>query len=274
LSIRQETGFADLCEDTRSGFRNAVDLVLIHNEKDVRGNQPRAVLNDLTIVLAVAAWERFVVDVQALGTRKWTGPGHHRKTDGIAYLGHPSDPAKPGPARMILDHASGGRLPADWTVVSFWDWRGKSPRSLRKLDGGTEMAQLAEQADAWIRLRNSVMHRCMAQDLKDPYWKSDADSHTIQAGWARAVLALFLQLTDQAIAAIAAEAGFPQPDVYRLPEEWFLSEAPAGLRGVREPNVLWGGHALAYALLAQGPRIHTPPTRHDVLPAGVAAPAR
>ena len=34
----------------------------------------------------------------------------------------------------------------------------------------------------------------MAQDLKDPYWKSDADSYTIQTGWARAVLALFLQL--------------------------------------------------------------------------------
>jgi hypothetical protein len=83
----------DLCDDTRNGFRNAVDLVLIHNEKDVRG-------------------ERFVVDVQALGTRKWTAPGRHRKTDGIAYLGHPSDLAKPGSARVIMDHASGGRLPA------------------------------------------------------------------------------------------------------------------------------------------------------------------
>jgi hypothetical protein len=107
--MREETGFADLCDDTRNGLRNAVDLVLIHNEKDVRGKQPRAVLNDLTVVLAVAAWERFVVDVQALGTRKWTGPGHHRKTDGIAYLGHPGDPAKPGPARIILDHASNSR---------------------------------------------------------------------------------------------------------------------------------------------------------------------
>ncbi len=248
--MAQEAEFADLCDDTCNGFRNALDLVLIHNEKDVRGKQPRAVLNDLTVVIAVAAWERFVVDMQALGAQQWTGAGLHKKQNGIAYLGQKSDPAKPGPARMILDRVSGGRLPADWAVVSFLDWRGKSPRNSRKLDGGPQIAQLAEQADAWIRLRNSVAHRCMAQDLKDPYWKSDADSHTIQAGWARAVLALFLQLTDQAIAAIAAEAGFPQPDLYRFPEEWFLDEAPAGLRGVSEPNILWGGYALTYVRLA------------------------
>ena len=244
LNAAQESEFSELCRDTYNGFRNALDLVLIHNEKDVRGKQPRAVLNDLTVLFAVAAWERFVVDVQALGARKWTGAGLHKKADGIAYLGQKDDHARPGPARVILDHASGGRLPANWTIASFGDWRGKSPRSVRKLHGSCDIAQLAEQADAWIRLRNSVAHRCMAQDLKDPYWKSDADSHTIQAGWARAVLALFLQLTDQAIAAIAAEAGFPQPELYRLPGEWFLDEAPAGLRGVEEPNVLWGGYAL------------------------------
>lgn len=88
----------------------------------------------------------------------------------------------------------------------------------------------------------------MAQDFQDPYWKSDAKSHTIQAGWARTVLALFLQLTDQAIAAIAAEAGFLQPRPYRLPPEWFLDEAPAGLRGTKELNTLWGGYALMHPI--------------------------
>jgi hypothetical protein len=244
VDASQETEFAELCRDTSLGFSNAIDLVLIHNEKDVRGTQPQAVLNDLTVLLAVAAWERFVVDVQALGTRQWTAAGLHTKANGIAYLGQKEHPESPGAARIILERASGGRLPADWTVTSFGDYIGKSPRIPRTLAGDKDIAQLAEQADAWIRLRNSVAHRCMAQDLQDPYWKSDAKSHTIQAGWARAVLALFLQLSDQAIAAIAAEAGFPQPEPYRLPPEWFLDEAPAGLRGTKEPNILWGGHAL------------------------------
>lgn len=86
IDASQETQFAELCRDTSFGFRDSVDLVLIHNEEDVRGIQPRAVLNDLTVLLAVAAWERFVVDVQALGVRQWSAAGLHRKADGIAYL--------------------------------------------------------------------------------------------------------------------------------------------------------------------------------------------
>jgi hypothetical protein len=57
IDASQETQFAELCRDTSLGFRNSVDLVLIHNEEDVRGIQPRAVLNDLTVLLAVAAWD-------------------------------------------------------------------------------------------------------------------------------------------------------------------------------------------------------------------------
>jgi hypothetical protein len=248
VDATQEAEFAELCRDTFLGFRNAIDLVLIHNEEDVRGVQPRAVLNDLTVLLAVAAWERFVVDVRALPARQWITAGLHKKVDGIAYLGQKDYPARPGPARTILERAPGGRLPGAWTVTSFGDYRGKSPRIPRCLAGDLDVAELAEQADAWIRLRNSVAHRCMAQDLQDPYWKSDAKSHTIQAGWARAVLALFLQISDQAIAAIAAEARFPQPRLYRLPPEWFLDEAPAGLRGTTEPNILWGGSALMHPI--------------------------
>lgn len=244
IDASQEAQFTELCRDTSVGFHNAVDLVLIHNEEEVRGIQPRAVLNDLTVLLAVAAWERFVVDVQALSTRQWTAVGLHPKANGVAYLGQKDHPGSPGPARTILGLVSGGSLPADWTVISFGDYRGRSPRIPRTLDGSRNIALLAEQSDAWVRLRNSVAHRCMAQDLQDPYWKSDADSHTIQAGWARTVLSLFLQLTDQAIASIAAQAGFPQPKRYSLPPEWFLAEAPEGLRGTKEPNVLWGGYAL------------------------------
>lgn len=61
---------------------------------------------------------------------------------------------------------------------------------------------------------------------------------TIQAGWARTVLAVFPQLTNQAIVAIAAEARFERPEQYQLPAAWFAAEAPDGLRGVQHPGAL------------------------------------
>ena len=85
----------------------------------------------------------------------------------------------------------------------------------------------------------------MPQDLeKELYFESDAMAHTIQSGWARIVLAVFLQLTDQAIVAIADEAGFSGRDKFRLPRQWFEGSEPIGVRGVKQPGVLWGGHAL------------------------------
>lgn len=247
LHSGQQPEFGELWSDTRRGFRDALDLVLIHNEKNVRGEQPRAVLNPLTVLLAVAAWERFVVNVEALGARQWQAPGLHKKANEIAYLGRDKAPAKSGRARDVLAGASGGRLPVRWVVRSFGSWTGKSPRTARDLDAGHDMTDLAEQADAGIRLRNSVAHRCMAQDGQAPYWDSDADTHTIQAGSARAILAFYLQLTDQALVTLADAAGFLRPEEYCLPEEWFLSETPAGVRGVEKSNVLWGGYELIHS---------------------------
>lgn len=243
LSADQEPQFAELCGDARAGLTEAIDLVLIHNEKEVRGVQPRATLNPLTVLLAVSAWERFVADVRALACNKWRGVGLHSAENGGAYLGQRDDPTRPGKARTTLEAVSGDRLPDAWQVRTFRGWRGKHPQQAALLTGN-DPSGLATEVDEWIRLRNAVAHRCLPQNGLDPYRKADAKAHTIQAGWARTVLAVMLQLTDQAIAAIAEEAGYSRPDRFRLPVQWFEAEAPAGLRGVTEPGVLWGGFPL------------------------------
>ncbi|MGW5647975.1 hypothetical protein [Saccharopolyspora sp. NPDC003762] len=142
----------------------------------------------------------------------------------------------------VLSGASGGRLPTVWKVRTFERYRGKNPQSPVELRG-TDLEVLSKEVSAWITLRNKVAHRCMPQ-ITDPYFDSDAASPTIQAGWARTVLAVFLQLTNQTIVAIAAEARFERPEQYLLPAAWFAAETPAGLRGVQHPGALWGGHEL------------------------------
>lgn len=248
LSTEQERHFTEVCADARTGFRNAIDLVLIHNERTVRGNQPRTTLNPLTVLLAVSAWERFVVDLRALALGEWGKPGlarPDRRASRVAWLGHPNNPARPGHAQQLIAELTGHRLPGSWMVRSFDGWAGTRPQVARELSG-TAPVELADQVDAWIRLRNAVAHRALAQDeAAGPYFESDAaNSHTIQAGWARTVLAVFLQLTDQAIVAVAAAAGFARATRHRLPAQWFAGDPPAVLRGVTEPGALWGGYAL------------------------------
>ncbi|PWU50783.1 hypothetical protein DLJ47_23310 [Micromonospora sp. S4605] len=238
LTPQQRSAFIEICADAKAGFEDALDLVLIHNERDVRGNQPRRKLNPLTVLLAVAAWERFVVDVGALSRGQWSEPGRHKKENRDAYL---------DAALKVLGPASGEALPGAWRIRAFSRWRGKCPEGAVTLDCSDpeQMAELQRDVHAWINLRNKVAHRCMAQDLiSGPYYRSDAETHTIQAGEARAALAEMLQLVDQSILAIVAASGFPKPDRFRLPAAWFQEEPPAGLRGVEEPGALWGGYSL------------------------------
>ncbi|MDI3417993.1 hypothetical protein [Streptomyces luteolus] len=73
-------------------------------------------------------------------------------------------------------------------------------------------------------------------------WYNDAKKQkTVQNGHARGVTALFLQLIDSSIAAIARDKGWDQP--HRLPAGWFRATAPAG--DSRYPNIaFWGGQDL------------------------------
>jgi hypothetical protein len=46
----------------RDNLGSAIDLVLVHNEKEARGRQPRTSLNRAVVVAAISAWDRFVAD--------------------------------------------------------------------------------------------------------------------------------------------------------------------------------------------------------------------
>lgn len=48
----------------RENVGAAIDMILVHNEKEVRGRQPRASLNRAVVVTAIGAWDRFVADTR------------------------------------------------------------------------------------------------------------------------------------------------------------------------------------------------------------------
>jgi hypothetical protein len=65
--------FAKVCKAARWNVRAALDLIFIHAEKEVRGRQPRASLNPLTVLSAAAAYERFFDDLYAAAKDKNAG---------------------------------------------------------------------------------------------------------------------------------------------------------------------------------------------------------
>lgn len=237
LTRAQREPFEEVCRYTREAFQDAIDLVLIHNETRVRGDQPRASLNPLIVLLAVAGWERFILEVRAAALHaasdEWTvGTARPRPRGGQARYGDA--------VSEVVAPLSGGALPAGWQVRVFTRWKGVSPQGARLCSGADP--ELEQHVNEWINLRNKVAHRCLPQD-GTPFWSSDADAHTIQAGEARIALAELVQLVDQAIVAISSAAGF-EPARLRLPAGWFTPAPPPGFRGYTRPSALWGGYPL------------------------------
>ncbi|WP_147427256.1 hypothetical protein [Micromonospora globbae] len=239
LGPADRDNFAQLCQHTREGFEDALDLVLIHNEREVRGRQPRASLNPLIVLLSVAAWERFVIDLKAIARGHFEAAGVYDETR------QNDRGARFATAVRVLGPMSAGRLPEAWSVRTFEAWSGKTPTNPYTLTG-KETARLEAEVESWRALRNKVAHWCLPQDGATANWRSDAATHTIQSGQARIALSLFLQLVDQAIVALAEAADFVDVDKLRLPASWFSAEPPPGLRGVANPGVLWDGEPLTW----------------------------
>lgn len=199
------------------------------------GKQPRATLNPLTLLLSVAAWERFIADTSHLAAQgSLEAVGHVRSVGGGAYL---DGNGAGGAAARTLGALTDGTLPSGFRVRVFESWAGKEPRSPRTVTG----KELGVYVDDAIRHRNGVAHRALPRAADRAVYTSDAKTHTVQAGWARAVVAMFVQAIDQAAQHIATSAGFQRR--YRLPSGWFEAE-PVSLRGVEAPGPLWGGYDL------------------------------
>lgn len=112
LEPSDQDAVRDACLAARVGMSDMVDLLLIHNERPVRGLQPRSVLNRLVVLLAVAPWERLVSDLDAIQRHDFTGPGLQDSLRMAGYLAAPGGCAAP-----VLDAATGGLLPDAWTVA-------------------------------------------------------------------------------------------------------------------------------------------------------------
>lgn len=229
----------------RVRFAQAVDLVLIHNERGVRGNQPRAALNPLIVLFAVSAWERLIAELYFLGGGVGAGKSKDRTPPGLS---------RPTQAFEILTDLTAGTLPSGFQVTMFDSYRGVRPQGKRTQHGDTN-GELTNAITGWIETRNAVAHAAMPQLADSEHaWRSDAEGGgpldlsaglTVQAGGARVCLSLFVQLVDQIAPAVEKAAGLRETSQTRLPGWWFDETAPSGVRGIDEPGALWGGHELA-----------------------------
>lgn len=248
VQTHQADTWARAYGSARVRFAQAVDLVLIHNERDVRGNQPRTVLNPLIVLFAVSAWERLIAELHFLGGGVGCGKDKDRTPPGLS---------RPTQAFEVLTGLTAGALPRSFQVTMFDSYRGVRPQSKRTQHGDTD-DELTNAITGWIETRNAVAHAAMPQLADSEHaWRSDAEGGgpldlaaglTVQAGGARVCLSLFIQLVDQIAPAVEQAAGISDATQTRLPDWWFGAAGPSGVRGVDEPGALWGGHDLARRL--------------------------
>jgi|ERR1700722_11124963 len=201
-------------------------------------------------------------------------PRYRNETAGL-------DETLPGDAARVLAGLLGTEEPLRrFNVRLVYNWRGAEPRftdatgiGLRSEDYHRpaypepwEHLTIGEVVYQAIKLRNAVAHSYLpkmgdvvlpgepntspedAHWLNNPahlFWASDKkDGISVQAGCARGVVALFVQLIDQCIVALAGVLTDKDDKAAvlasRLPEEWFLQTYPAGSRlGVDWDVPLW-----------------------------------
>jgi hypothetical protein len=272
-----------------ANLSSAVDLVMVHNEKVVRGLQPRASLNRAIVVMAVAAWDRFVADTQdacaeRAGEAPWyTGARLTQKAELYARRA----------STLLNEAATQEPFLERIHVAAATDGKGVSLKRMEELVGERrgEWSRLtfAQHLNQWITLRNALAHNSIRHlisaaaspdvwngpDIGDPYasiqadgtcaryrlWESDAvgDSTeeedrltgaTVQAWSARSCLAFIIQTVDWLIVDIAQAHGRGwDPDTLRLPQAWFDRDLPPTIRGA-------GPNGYAHWSLWEGPTLH------------------
>ncbi|QQC90578.1 hypothetical protein [Streptomyces alfalfae] len=254
-----EERFADVCTEVTWHAKKFLDLIHIHSEQEVRGRQPRATLNPLTVLMAAAAWERFVSDLAGAASysdEKWgesgaSGLGRFqipkgKKPDGKGAISRPWEPDHLSPylrQRGVLDRD----ISDEWAAWLSFTRVGATPK-------GWSFAEYVQDADAFRdilkevqKVRNGVAHLAFPQDLATAQassysWTNNAKSITIQSGHARGLSAALLQLIDASIVTVARSHRWPI-ESYRLPAAWFRAKVPGS--DSRYPGAeFWGGRSL------------------------------
>jgi hypothetical protein len=281
----------------RVNLQRAVDFVVLHEAYRAAGPSPAASLNEPTVLVAVAAWERFIGDLNGIARgRGWQGPARHPGTVAGANLVRPrfegetagQDETVPGDAARVLVGMLGTAEPLNsFHVRLIHDWSGATSRFHASLGIGLrdkdyrrpnpderwDRLTTGEVVYQAIKLRNAIAHSYLPRMgdalseeaaqrrlkpeqthwLNEPsqmFWLSDKkDGLSVQAGLARGVLALFMQLIDQCVVALAGTLDEPHDQAallsYRLPQEWFGPIYPQeSRRGLDSDVYLWRGNDL------------------------------
>ena len=241
----------------RIDFSKAIDLVLVHNEREVKGAQPRASLNPHIVLTAVSSWERLVHDTN----QSLTVPRNAVKPHRSQASSRKSSPAK----LATLPGLSSLDIVSNWRGNFAFGWTGKHPVRWEFLSG-TQAGQkggltISQHVDQWISVRHGVAHQALPQKAHQAQngiaankavhgkgraviWTSSSGVDTIQSGAARACLVEMLQVADCTLRTVAESIGL-RPSELGLPGGWFESELPTHLaRGYKggEPRQLWGEH--------------------------------
>jgi len=268
--------FGLVTEAARDNLGAAIDLVLVHNEKEVRGRQPRASLNRAVVVMAISAWDRFIADTSSAFTTDPDYPHWGSGLDDSTTRGLYADPAA-----ALLTEAGATEAPflQRLRVRAATSWSGVRMQAMENLTadapGRLSGLTFAQHLNQWVTVRNALAHGSIRRLLRrveqparwqdpkigDPYasvlhgrfhlWESDATGGsgqpdelrlvgaTIQSGCARGCLSLIIQAIDWLIVDIghAHGRGWDVEDL-RLPQAWFDRELPRKFRGDHD-----SGHA-------------------------------
>lgn len=241
-----EERFAQVTQAAEHNIRTALDLISIHSERPVRGQQPRASLNPFTVLAAVGSWERFIADLTSAASKSaWRGPGGHQASGGD----------RPSCIDDRMSKLVRGNVTALWEVrFPAGGWRGSQPRgwkTVRRSSGAADREELLGYLAHTYQARHAAAHYALAQNARQAAeqagfedgwypWQSDAKDPSLQSGYARGVTAVYLQLIDSTNVAVAQAQGWT-PGRYRLPADWFQAEAATPrFAGVQ----LWRGASL------------------------------
>lgn len=296
LRPEQVPALQEAAKAVRENLQRGVDFVIVHEAYRVAGPSPAAALNQPTVLAAVAAWERFVDDLTAIGSSRKREEGAPRRRGQLAgaYLVRPRhtgevagpDETLPGDAARVLTGLLGDPEPLGLLRARVvYNWTGATPRfneatglGLREVgyrrsigvDDAWDALTIGETVYQAVKLRNAIAHSYLPRmdeptkptDKLTPedvhwlnmpsqmFWRSDkSDGLSVQAGCARGVLALFIQLVDQVIVALAGTQSERRPrDAilrHRMPGAWFGSTYTAdNRRGLEQDVHLWRGKEL------------------------------
>lgn len=237
--------------EARRGYRDCFRMVKLHG-----GAANRSFLNPPIVVTAVATWERFAVDLAAASSREdWSvrTAGEIRQFDNAPWP--VSDKSKPrgtntsaGGVSCYLDEYLGIAVTDGWEIHLATGWNGQ--RATQWKVAGFE--PLIREAMVGAKFaRHAAAHRLpykqarLARERDGYTWASDnaeksgTGRPTIQHGYARGVLALFLQLTASSIQQLEKHHSWSVGA--QLPSEWFEAKIS---KGPFEGMELWDRCAL------------------------------